>query len=69
MGSEMSMRFNMFYPRRSPHGERGLKSITILEIPERVCGRSPHGERGLKLHLAGDERRELVVAPRMGSVD
>ena len=34
--------------RRSPHGERGLKSIRAAKnaVP---AGRSPHGERGLKL--------------------
>ena len=33
--------------RRSPHGERGLKSCDPLEIVT-DSGRSPHGERGLK---------------------
>ena len=35
---------------RSPHGERGLKLYTKVEIRNTYC-RSPHGERGLK-HLA-----------------
>ena len=33
--------------RRSPHGERGLKSATPFRGGIRFC-RSPHGERGLK---------------------
>ena len=32
---------------RSPHGERGLKSLA-LTIAQRISRRSPHGERGLK---------------------
>ena len=34
-------------PRRSPHGERGLKFFRSRVINAEV-GRSPHGERGLK---------------------
>ena len=34
--------------RRSPHGERGLKSLVGRVRVIRVAGRSPHGERGLK---------------------
>ena len=33
--------------RRSPHGERGLKLLS-LDTASQVLGRSPHGERGLK---------------------
>ena len=32
---------------RSPHGERGLKYVTI-DFEQLTYGRSPHGERGLK---------------------
>ena len=35
--------------RRSPHGERGLKSLRAI-IPLQLRCRSPHGERGLKLY-------------------
>ena len=34
-------------PRRSPHGERGLKSSQDMATKEDQS-RSPHGERGLK---------------------
>ena len=34
-------------PRRSPHGERGLKfDVGVHDLHD--LGRSPHGERGLK---------------------
>ena len=36
-----------FFHCRSPHGERGLKSVFKAQI-DREAGRSPHGERGLK---------------------
>ena len=32
---------------RSPHGERGLKSVCSAQLVLLAC-RSPHGERGLK---------------------
>ena len=38
-------------PRRSPHGERGLK-CRVGEPTVYEDGRSPHGERGLKYGLA-----------------
>ncbi len=42
--------------RRSPHGERGLKSRGIgLILYDAFC-RSPHGERGLKLAVRHDRR-------------
>ena len=34
-------------PRRSPHGERGLKLFLLLSA-QQIISRSPHGERGLK---------------------
>ena len=37
--------------RRSPHGERGLKS-DAAETKARAISRSPHGERGLKYQVA-----------------
>ena len=40
-------------PRRSPHGERGLKLDLAGDAPAVQARRSPHGERGLKLP-AGD---------------
>ena len=36
---------------RSPHGERGLKSVARRERVGIHAGRSPHGERGLKFGL------------------
>ena len=33
---------------RSPHGERGLKSLAVPVLPPHSVCRSPHGERGLK---------------------
>ena len=33
---------------RSPHGERGLKFLSVFPIQLQSAGRSPHGERGLK---------------------
>ena len=41
---------NSLYPSvsRSPHGERGLKSLLFHRRPPRNKSRSPHGERGLK---------------------
>ena len=52
---------------RSPYGERGLKSRHVAPPVIRHC-RSPYGERGLKFR-GGDQDREGIVAPRMGSVD
>ena len=44
--------------RRSPHGERGLKSHLFARQLDAVACRSPHGERGLKYdpfrHHGGD---------------
>ena len=53
---------------RSPHGERGLKSICIGTSDE-LSGRSPHGERGLKLFGVQCTPDELSVALLMESVD
>ena len=49
-----------FPVRRSPHGERGLKSACRSGVMV-VMSRSPHGERGLKYDF-GDAR--AVVAGR-----
>ena len=55
--------------RRSPHGERGLKSPACgHDVPVRH-GRSPHGERGLKLVDIGARREGTRVALLMESVD
>ena len=45
----------MSVTRRSPHGERGLKSRHLLTISA-TRGRSPHGERGLKYASAIPKR-------------
>ena len=55
-------------PRRSPHGERGLKFFRSRVINAEV-GRSPHGERGLKFTMAATVFCELPVALLMESVD
>ena len=50
--------------RRSPHGERGLKSI-VQTSPATDASRSPHGERGLKFYQAGRRAAlELSLPPR-----
>ena len=50
-------------PRRSPHGERGLKWVGAL-IRDVGCGRSPHGERGLKFdHDGGRNRLSVSRSP------
>ena len=54
---------------RSPHGERGLKSIERLECPNGGDGRSPHGERGLKWDVAGTAAVQKRVALLTESVD
>ena len=38
-------------PSRSPHGERGLKSVDTSKVVRLQTRRSPHGERGLKCSL------------------
>ena len=40
---------NPVCPRRSPYGERGLKSLCDVRGHVNPC-RSPYGERGLKCH-------------------
>ena len=46
--------------RRSPHGERGLKSHVVEADGQEAACRSPHGERGLKWFL----RIRLMVGLR-----
>ena len=54
--------------RRSPHGERGLKSV---RPPLLATGqsRSPHGERGLKFEFRFAVELKSGVALLMESVD
>ena len=40
-----------FFKSRSPHGERGLKSLHGFIPRHDGCCRSPHGERGLKFFI------------------
>ena len=54
--------------RRSPHGERGLKSDIRCGIAI-VNGRSPHGERGLKFRFAQPSTGRIQVALLTESVD
>ena len=55
--------------RRSPQGERGLKSCKNCGCIFEAEGRSPQGERGLKYELPGAGRVHGGVAPHKGSVD
>ena len=41
--------------RRSPYGERGLKSEADGFVEASAVGRSPYGERGLKLGERGED--------------
>ena len=54
--------------RRSPCGERGLKSSTLGEDRKKLS-RSPCGERGLKSAQIQFVVDTALVAPRAGSVD
>ena len=54
--------------RRSPSGERGLKSLEIADMLIR-SGRSPSGERGLKCVGVREAHALRGVAPHPGSVD
>ena len=48
---------------RSPHGERGLKSL-LSHVPSLlVQRRSPHGERGLKLSVQAVQGQVLGRSP------
>ena len=53
--------------RRSPCGERGLKSALAL-VKSHKKRRSPCGERGLKYALRSSKQITEAVAPRAGSV-
>ena len=52
-----------FHRRRSPHGERGLKSLMPTLLSPTRCSRSPHGERGLKLQA----RRQMMLREKCRS--
>ena len=54
--------------RRSPRGERGLKSRCKRGQLWQL-GRSPRGERGLKLIDKTMDGIQAIVAPLAGSVD
>ena len=54
--------------RRSPRGERGLKSMRDNES-NNDRRRSPRGERGLKFRSAHKQQGDVRVAPHAGSVD
>ena len=64
----LSELFDTIMSRRSPHGERGLKSRTVRRRLCRLC-RSPHGERGLKWQLQLSQSRKYPVALLTESVD
>ncbi len=51
---------------RSPHGERGLKSVEQAQF-SKDTGRSPHGERGLKYQLPHPGRAEKGSLPPRGA--
>ena len=52
--------------RRSPHGERGLKSIALTGVNS-GSGRSPHGERGLKYKVCKLGKRHIKSLPTRGA--
>ena len=52
--------------RRSPHGERGLKTI-IFHTSKGRGSRSPHGERGLKKHMLYSPYLILTSLPSRGA--
>ena len=54
---------------RSSHEERGLKSIVEADRLPFRARRSSHEERGLKYILDIQDIVNLIVAPRMRSVD
>ena len=55
--------------RRSPYGERGLKSYVCFDVGLDEESRSPYGERGLKSETHDVGVMTVFAAPRMGSVD
>ena len=55
-------------PRRSPHGERGLKQAAVVGA-DWGLRRSPYGERGLKQGRGVVVATRAPVAPHTGSVD
>ena len=55
--------------RRSPCGERGLKSPSFPARTSSASRRSPCGERGLKFSPVAADAGHAGVAPRAGSVD
>ena len=57
------------YLRRSPSGERGLKSAPHAKSLTVSSGRSPSGERGLKFCVLSSHHIGGNVAPHPGSVD
>ena len=64
----MAIRYHSLGCRcRSPHGERGLKSL-VGEKQRKAVFRSPHGERGLKSYVHGRQQR-VGLALLMESVD
>ena len=57
-----------FFKSRSPHGERGLKSLHGFIPRHDGCCRSPHGERGLKSsNLRFKQASALVSLPTRGA--
>ena len=53
--------------RRSPHGERGLKLLTLCGWQGAYCRRSPHGERGLKYRKLDSATRSQSSLPTRGA--
>ena len=60
--------FDLLLVGRSPHGERGLKSVNLMQLMILAC-RSPHGERGLKLYHTLNKEYKVLVALLTESVD
>ena len=53
---------------RSPHGERGLKSVCV-RLQDRTGWSLPAWGAWIEILKPGLSEPELRVAPRMGSVD
>ena len=52
---------------RSPHGERGLKFLLLVERDCRQLRRSPHGERGLKFTIVLCNSGLVMSLPTRGA--
>ena len=66
---QWKLKEKLLLTRRSPHGERGLKSGNSRQLRQCSGCRSPHGERGLKSLVVLVELLKMNVALLTESVD